>query len=126
MKDCFQKTAPATPVYKFPTAIEIRYPVIPERNNVPGYITPDNKDTMEPYFLYANPLIIGRGQESEISYTLTGEGDKKPVDPTEPADVHVDDALLERGLRYHAYMRYRILLTRLLPMLGLDIMDFVK
>lgn len=46
--------------------------------------------------------------------------------PTEPADVHVDDALLERGLRYHAYMRYRILLTRLLPMLGLDVMDFVK
>ena len=46
--------------------------------------------------------------------------------PTEPADVHVDDALLARGLRYHAYMRYRILLTRLLPMLGLDVMDFVK
>ena len=45
---------------------------------------------------------------------------------TEPADVHVDDELLEKGLRYHAYMRYRILLTRLLPMLGLDVMDFVK
>ncbi|MBE6630542.1 MAG: sn-glycerol-1-phosphate dehydrogenase [Ruminococcaceae bacterium] len=45
---------------------------------------------------------------------------------TEPADVHVDDELLEKGLRYHAYMRYRILLTRLMPMLGLDIMDFVK
>lgn len=89
IRDCFQKTAPATPVYKFPTAIEIRYPVIPERNNVPGYITPDNKDTMEPYFLYANPLIIGRGQESEISYTLTGEGDKKPVDDIV---VRADDA----------------------------------
>ncbi len=45
---------------------------------------------------------------------------------TEPADVHVDDELLVKGLRYHSYMRYRILLTRLLPMLGLDVMDFVK
>ena len=45
---------------------------------------------------------------------------------TEPADVHVDDELLAKGLRYHSYMRYRILLTRLLPMLGLDVMDFVK
>ena len=46
--------------------------------------------------------------------------------PIEPADVHVDDELLAKGLRYHSYMRYRILLTRLLPMLGLDVMDFVK
>ena len=46
--------------------------------------------------------------------------------PTEPADVHVDEELLVKGLRYHSYMRYRILLTRLLPMLGLDVMDFVK
>lgn len=46
--------------------------------------------------------------------------------PTEPADVHVNDELLAKGLRYHSYMRYRILLTRLMPMLGLDVMDFVK
>ena len=45
---------------------------------------------------------------------------------TEPADVHVSPELLETGLRYHSYMRYRILLTRLLPMMQLDIMDFVK
>lgn len=45
---------------------------------------------------------------------------------TDPADVHVDAALLEKGLRYHAYMRYRVLLTRLLPMMQLDIMDFVN
>ena len=45
---------------------------------------------------------------------------------TEPADVHVSPDLLEKGLRYHAYMRYRVLLTRLLPMLGLDIMDFTE
>lgn len=80
IKDCFNKTAPKAPTYRFPTAIEIRYPIIPERNRVPGYITPDNKDTVQPEMLFANPLIIGRGQESEISYLLTGEDDKKPID----------------------------------------------
>ena len=44
----------------------------------------------------------------------------------DPAEVHVTDELLEKGLKYHAYMRYRVLLTRLLPMMQLDIMDFVK
>ena len=41
-------------------------------------------------------------------------------------EVHVDEQLLADGLRYHGYMRYRILITRLLPMLGLDPMDFIK
>ena len=45
---------------------------------------------------------------------------------TEPADVHVSDELLVKALKYHSYMRYRILLTRLMPMMKLDIMDFVK
>ena len=45
---------------------------------------------------------------------------------TEPADVHVDAALLEKGLRYHPYMKSRLLLTHLFPMMGLDIMDFVN
>lgn len=45
---------------------------------------------------------------------------------TEPEDVHVSPELFEQGLRYHAYMRYRVILTRLLPMLQLDVMDFVK
>ena len=44
---------------------------------------------------------------------------------TEPADVHVTPELMEKGLKYHSYMRKRILLTRLLPMMQLDIMDFV-
>lgn len=35
-------------------------------------------------------------------------------------EVNVNDALYEDGLRYHGYMRYRLLLTRLLPMLRLD------
>lgn len=45
---------------------------------------------------------------------------------TEPAGVHVDAALLEKGLRYHTYMKSRLLLTHLFPMMGLDIMDFVN
>jgi glycerol-1-phosphate dehydrogenase [NAD(P)+] len=45
---------------------------------------------------------------------------------TEPEDVHVSPELLELGLRYHAYMRYRILLTRLMPMMQLDIMEYLK
>lgn len=45
---------------------------------------------------------------------------------TEPEEVHVSPELLEKGLRYHSYMRKRIILTRLLPLMQLDIMDFVK
>ena len=45
---------------------------------------------------------------------------------TEPEEVHVDPELLERGIRYHAYMRHRVYLTRLLPMMGLDVMDYLK
>ncbi len=45
---------------------------------------------------------------------------------TEPGDVQISPELLENGLKYHSYMRYRILLTRLLPMMQLNIMDYVK
>lgn len=37
-----------------------------------------------------------------------------------PAEVNVDISLLEQGLKYHPYMRHRVLLTRLMPMLGLE------
>lgn len=80
IRRCFNKTAPNTPTYNFPTAIELRYPIIPERNQTPGYITPDNSAVIQPIQLFNNPWIIGRGDESEISYTLTGEGGKKPID----------------------------------------------
>ena len=45
---------------------------------------------------------------------------------TTPEEVHVGKELLADALRFHPYMRYRLLLTRLLPMLDLDIMDFIK
>lgn len=45
---------------------------------------------------------------------------------TTPEEVHVGKELLENALRYHSYMRYRLLITRLMPMMGLDIMDFIE
>jgi glycerol dehydrogenase-like iron-containing ADH family enzyme len=45
---------------------------------------------------------------------------------TTPEEVHVGEELLADALRFHPYMRYRLLITRLMPMLGLDIMDFME
>lgn len=78
---CFVKTRPKVPAYKYPTAIIISYPIIPDRDGFPGYITPDNKGTMRPELLFQNPWIVGIGQESEISYTLRSESDDyRPMD----------------------------------------------
>jgi len=43
-----------------------------------------------------------------------------------PEEVHVPPQLLEDALRFHPYMRYRMLLTRLMPMLNMDIMDYLN
>ena len=45
---------------------------------------------------------------------------------TTPEEINVSPELFEKGLRYHSYMRYRVLITRILPMLDLDIMDYVE
>lgn len=44
---------------------------------------------------------------------------------TTPAEVNVSPELLADGLRYHPYMRHRMLITRLLPMIGADPMDYI-
>ena len=44
---------------------------------------------------------------------------------TEWEDVHVTPDLLRAALRFHPFMRYRLMPTRLLPMMGLDILDYV-
>lgn len=44
---------------------------------------------------------------------------------TEWEDVAVSRELLEAALRFHPFMRYRLMPTRLLPMMGLDILNFV-
>lgn len=69
------KVRPKVPTYKYPTEIIMRYPIIPDRDGMPGYITPENKELVQPEMLFANPWIMGIGQESEISYTLRSEQD---------------------------------------------------
>ena len=84
IRACFAKTAPEAPEYHYPTDIEIRYPIIPERNGIPGYITPassvSDNSVIPVDTLFANPGLISRGSQSEISYVLSGENDKRPID----------------------------------------------
>ena len=78
---CFIKTRPKVPSYKYPSEIIMKYPIIPDRDGFPGYITPTNQATMQPELLFNNPWIIGIGQESEISYTLVSDTEGfKPLD----------------------------------------------
>ena len=44
---------------------------------------------------------------------------------TTPEEVHVDAQLLHDGLKYHPYMRRRLLLSRLLPMTNIDIDQYI-
>ncbi len=46
---------------------------------------------------------------------------KKAGAATEPAEINVDGAMLKLGLKYHPYMRPRVILTRLLPMMDLGV-----
>ena len=45
---------------------------------------------------------------------------------TEPAQIHIDGELLEKGLHYHPFIKSRLLLTHLFPMMGIDPMDFTE
>ncbi|MBE6702810.1 MAG: sn-glycerol-1-phosphate dehydrogenase [Ruminococcaceae bacterium] len=45
---------------------------------------------------------------------------------TEPADIHVDAALLEKGLCYHPFIKGRLLLTHLFPMMGINATDYME
>ncbi len=45
--------------------------------------------------------------------------------PVDPAEVHVSPEFMADAMRYHPYMRYRLLITRLLPMMGIDPMDYL-
>lgn len=40
-------------------------------------------------------------------------------------DIHVSPELMREAIRCHAYMRHRIYLTRILPMAGVDILDYM-
>ncbi|MBQ7095031.1 MAG: iron-containing alcohol dehydrogenase [Clostridia bacterium] len=45
--------------------------------------------------------------------------------PITPDEVGVSDEFMKDAMRYHPYMRYRLLLTRLMPMMGIDPMDYL-
>ena len=45
--------------------------------------------------------------------------------PITPDEVGVSDEFMQDAMRYHGYMRYRLLLTRLMPMMGIDPMDYL-
>lgn len=45
---------------------------------------------------------------------------------TEPYEVGVDNQLLRDGIIYHPFMRYRLTLARLIPMLNLDMDEIYK
>lgn len=78
---CFTKSAPTAPKYKYPTDIILKYPILPTNaNNIPGIITPENQDNVPAELLYDNPWLMGVGQDTELSYTLTGEDDEAPID----------------------------------------------
>ena len=76
IKRCFQKTAPAAPQYNFPTAITLRYPIIPSAGSTAGATVPAGF----PSGINSSPVIIQRGQNTEISYVLTGENGQRPID----------------------------------------------
>lgn len=77
---CFAKKAPTAPVYHFPTAINIHYPLIRDNDDAPGYITPDNSPVVDVMQLFNNPWVMRKGSDTEISYTLTGEDGNMPID----------------------------------------------
>lgn len=83
------KIRPKVPTYKYPKEITMRYPIIPDRDGMPGFITPDNKDTIQPEILFGNPWIMGIGQESEISYTLLS--DEEGYAPLDDIVVRADN-----------------------------------
>ena len=107
ISQCFIKTRPKVPTYKYPTEIIMRYPIIPDREGMPGYITPDNKALMQPEMLFANPWIMGIGQESEISYTLRSENDD--FAPLDDIVVRADNARVcgvgIKGGKWHCWGR---------------------
>ena len=40
-------------------------------------------------------------------------------------EIHTAPGLMKEALRYHAYMRHRLFLTRILPLAGVDLLDYV-
>ena len=97
------------------------------KNDIVKLNTPTITDTVDP------AVLKEKWQEiREIIWKYLPEDDvllakmKAAGAATTIEEVHVSEELLKEALHYHAYMRYRVLLTRLMPMLKLDIMDYIR
>ncbi len=44
---------------------------------------------------------------------------------TTAEEIHVDPELFADGIHYHAFMRYRVLVTRMLPMMGIEPLEYL-
>lgn len=88
--------------------------------------TPTITDKVDPAKLKAS-----WGEIRRLIYEILPEPDalvdlmKRAGCAITPEEVHVTPELLAEGLRWHSYMRYRVLITRLLPMIGVDPMDYI-
>ena len=71
-------------------------------------------------------------QIRQLIYTYLPDADeleammKRAGCATTLEEIGVCPELAAEGLRYHSYMRHRVLLTRLLPMIGADIIDYLE
>ena len=45
---------------------------------------------------------------------------------TELEEINVSEELFLQALKFHPYMRYRVLVTRLAPMLGVELADYLN
>lgn len=99
-----EKQTPAVPHYPYPVRIIIRYPV--HASPVSEAFPPDNSEPVGMPQLFNEPVAIRIGQETEISYTLLGENDRRPIDDIlvrcdSPCchPLHVNCGWVLRGIR---------------------------
>ena len=71
----FDKRAPKKPVYLYPTAITLQYPIVQSPD-----IMPDDDNYIDVPTLFSDPFIMKLGQDTEISYVLQGEDGNMPID----------------------------------------------
>ena len=72
----YDKRAPKAPVYLYPTAIALQYPI--PQGTVD--IMPGDDSIIDVPTLFNEPFIMKLGQDTEISYTLSGEDGVMPID----------------------------------------------
>ena len=110
-----------------------------ERETVYAAFTPQQREEVEQINAFAIPdrvdpaLLAEKWQEIRaLALEFLPDDEwllsvmQKAGAATDPSAVHVDADLLANGVHYHTFMKSRLLLTHLFPMMGLDAMDFVK